>query len=119
MSPQLLPDGFAALEPYVADWALASESDRIKKRFATSMEAITGYYELMIERIDEILDYLDRFDIDALPEPEQRLMDMALSLVEVANAVEVYGVPYSNRSCTADRFATRIVDTAQSAGEPR
>jgi hypothetical protein len=46
-------------------------------------------------------------------------MDMALSLVEVANAVEVYGVPYSNRSCTADRFATRIVDTGQSAGEPR
>jgi hypothetical protein len=110
MTDQRLPDGFEALEPYVDHWALPSESARIQQRFATSMDAITAYYELMVERIDEILDYLDQFDLDAMPEPEQRLMNMALSLVEVANAVEVYGVPYSDRSCTADRFKTRVVD---------
>jgi hypothetical protein len=112
MTAQMLPDGFEALEPFVAHWALPTESQRIQQRFATSMEAITAYYELMIERIDDILDYLDTFDLDAMPEPEQRLMNMALSLVEVANAVEVYGVPYSDRSCTADRFKTRVVDVS-------
>src|SRR5947207_2965042 len=105
---QLLPSDFRDLEPFAADWALGTENLRINKRFTSDMKAITDYYNIMIERIDAILDHLDRFDIDALPPPEERLMRMALSLVEVANAVEVYGRPASAHSCGPNRFESRV-----------
>jgi hypothetical protein len=105
-----LPTEFQDLEPYMADWALETETQRMHKRFSTDMKTITDYYNIMIERIDAILDHLDEFDIDALPAPQQLLMQMTLSLVEVANAVEVYGRPASPHSCGPDRFQSRVVD---------
>lgn len=92
MTQQLLPSGFSDLEPF-ADWALAGESDRLQKRLASSMEDIQGFYSAMLERIEDTLAYLNGFSLDELPEPEQRLLNMTLSLAEVWVAVELYKRP--------------------------
>lgn len=101
---QRLPGGFEDLEPFVEDWALAREAERTRKRCGSTMEEITRFYNAMIERIDPVLDYLDTFDLDAMPERESRLFNLALSLAEVANAVEYYHRPTSRFAMSPDRF---------------
>ena len=92
MTQQLLPPGFADLEPFV-DWALAGETERLQKRLASSMEEILAFYSAMLDRTEEALEYLNGFPLDQLPEPEQRLLNMTLSLAEVWVAVELYKQP--------------------------
>ena len=92
MNQQLLPSTFSDLEQY-ADWALSGESDRLEKRLTSSMEEIQAFYSAMLDRIEEALEYLNGFSLDELPEPEQRLLNMTLSLAEVWVAVELYKQP--------------------------
>ena len=92
MKQGLLPPDFAELEPFV-DWALAGESERLQKRLGSSMEEIQAFYSAMMLRIEEALDYLNGFLLEQLPEPEQRLLHMTLSLAEVWVAVELYKQP--------------------------
>ena len=92
MSQHLLPSAFAELEPF-AGWSLGSESERLGKRLASSMEEIKAFYSAMLGRIEEALDYLNGFPLDKLPEPEQHLLNMTLSLAEVWVAVELYKRP--------------------------
>ena len=92
MGDCLLPSTFAELEPFL-DWSLASETERLEKRLASSMDEIQAFYSAMLGRIDEALEHLNGFPLDGMPEPEQRLMNMTLSLAEVWVAVELYKQP--------------------------
>ena len=92
MNQHLLPSAFAELEPF-ADWSLGSEAERLEKRLASSMEEIKAFYSAMLGRIEEALDYLNGFPLEQLPDPEQRLMNMTLSLAEIWVAVELYKRP--------------------------
>ena len=88
MAEALLPEGFADLAPW-ADWALEPERARTAKKAASSMEEIRAFYDAMMPRLEEIMAYLDR--VPAGEEgPAHRLHLLALSLVEVANLVEIY-----------------------------
>lgn len=89
MSNCLLPPAFAKLEPFI-DWSLASETERLEKRLASSMEDINAFYSVMLQHIDEALEHLNGFPLDGMPAPEQRLLNMILSLAEVWVAVELY-----------------------------
>ncbi len=92
MNDCLLPSGFTDLEPF-ADWALFGETERLQKRLASSMEEIQAFYSAMLARIEEALGHLNGFPLDQMPEPEQRLLNMTLSLAEVWVAVELYKRP--------------------------
>jgi hypothetical protein len=100
----LLPAGFGDLEKFVADWALPRESERLRKRCASDIEAIRTFYDAMIERVEAALDHLDQFELAAMPEPEKRLFCLTLSLVEVGNAVEFYKRPNSRYAFPPDRL---------------
>jgi hypothetical protein len=101
---RLLPAGFDDLEPFVADWALVRESERMRKRCVTDIGGIRRFYDVMIDRVDAALDHLDAFDLDAMPEPEKRLFYLTLSLVEVGNAVEFYKQSNSRFAFPAERL---------------
>ena len=92
MNHCLLPPAFTELEAHV-DWSLSSESERLQKRLGSSMEDIQAFYSVMLGRIEEALDYLNGFPLEQLPEPEQRLLNMTLSLAEIWVAVELYKQP--------------------------
>ena len=92
MKQRLLPPDFADLEQY-ADWSLGSEAERLEKRLTSSMENINAFYSAMLDRIEDALEYLNGFPLDELPKPEQRLLNMTLSLAEVWVAVELYKQP--------------------------
>lgn len=89
MTAITLPDKFRDLDRFSA-WCLDSERSRNRKRLASSMEEIREFYEAMHERIDDMLDYLNGFPLEKMPQPERNLLNMALSLAEVANAVELF-----------------------------
>lgn len=92
MSVRLLPAEFADLEPYL-DWALATERERTAKRLASSMDDIKAFYETMSPRLEAVVAYINGFPLDALPPEAELLLHLSLSLMEVANAVEMFHAP--------------------------
>jgi hypothetical protein len=89
----VLPGGFEALEPFVADWALADAVARMTKRQTSGMDEIRGFYDAMLPRGEEALIYLRQFQLGELPPQAEQLLKLMLSLAEVAPAVEWYGDP--------------------------
>lgn len=102
-SGPLLPARFDGLAPF-AHWALEPERARTAQRVAASMEEIRAFYDAMMQRIDEILDYLERHYGDNMPAPVHRLFLMSLSLVEVVALVELYGRREVIDACDPLRF---------------
>lgn len=110
MAEKLLPSGFEDLEGFARDWALATESERRRKRQTTDMKATRAYYDRMTERVGDILGYLNEMDLHALPADARNLLHMTLSLAEVGLAVEIYRQPAVTDGFPADRFRSRRLE---------
>ena len=104
MSQGTLPDQFADLEPFVADWSLAEERARNHKRLSSSMEELRAFYDAICPRMETILAYLQQFSPDAMPEEVRRLFFLTLSLAEIAPAVEFFGQPGVIDGLASTRF---------------
>ena len=89
MTDHSLPEGFSDLAPFIG-WALERERQRTEKREASTMDEVRAFYDAVFPRMEEIVAHLDAFVLDALPEKEERLFLLTLSLVEVSNLVERY-----------------------------
>ncbi|WP_194903768.1 hypothetical protein [Catenulispora rubra] len=88
----LLPSEFAALEPY-SEWILATEPERYAKRLASSMPEMQAFYDAAFPLLEAAMAHLDVFDLNDLPEPEGRLLQLMFSLVMVSFPVEVWKQP--------------------------
>jgi hypothetical protein len=88
-----LPAQFAALEPFVARWALPREKDRWKARVTSSMAEIQAFYDAMLARFDAVVAYLDRHPLDAIPEADRPLFYLTLAFMDISPAVEIFGTP--------------------------
>jgi hypothetical protein len=106
-----LPEGFADLEPFVADWVLPDSLARMAKRQASSIDDIRRFYDAIIGRADAALAHLRDFALGELPPAEERLLKLTLSLAEVGPAVEWFGDPkvYDGFDVHKIRY-TRIID---------
>lgn len=93
MPDTLLPSGFAELESYARIWCLASESERWSSRMATSMADMRAFYDAFFPRLQEAIDYCDKFDVDDLPGDALNLLHLIYSLIMVAMAVEIMHQP--------------------------
>ena len=89
MTDHSLPEAFSDLAPFIG-WALERERQRTEKREASTMDEVRAFYDAVFPRMEEIVAHLDVFPLDALPEKEERLFLLTLSLVEVSNLVERY-----------------------------
>jgi hypothetical protein len=68
------------------------------------MEEIQAFYEAMLPRMDEIINYLNQYPLDGLPAEAKRLFDLALSLMEISPAVELFKEPDETGAFEATRF---------------
>jgi hypothetical protein len=91
-SSAVLPAPFVGLEPF-AQWALATEWERFMARESSSREDLQMFYDAMMPRMTAIIEYLNRFPLDRMPDDARRLLEMALSVVEVSIATELYRQP--------------------------
>ena len=87
-----LPANFQDLVPFLP-WALSKEQARTAKRMASTQEEILTFYNAMLSRMDAITNYLKQFPLDGMPVEAETLFHLSLSLIEVANAVEMYKQP--------------------------
>lgn len=89
--PGSLPPGHAALEPFVASWALPTLAARARRRDESSAAERQALYDAMKDRAPAILAQLDARPFDQLDEAERRLLALLLSYAHVALAIEVRG----------------------------
>jgi hypothetical protein len=84
-----LPQQFAALQPFVADWALPSEGERLAKLTRTPIDELQVFYDAMFARAAEMKRYLEGFKIDAMPDAAATLLDLLLTFIETAHPIEL------------------------------
>ena len=81
--PTSLPSEFADLEPF-SDWCLRTEAQRYAKRLSSSMDEMQAFYDAAFPRLEEILTYLDRLELSALPSDADQLLLLCYSLVNIS-----------------------------------
>lgn len=103
----VLPQDFAALEPFVAEFAAQGSARRAALRDTTAFARQAEFFAAAAPLLDAALDYLDARDLRALAPAEQTLLDLMLVLPHVAQAVEVHGAA-SEAALTPWRQRMRI-----------
>jgi hypothetical protein len=101
MAQTLLPSAFAELEEFAQTWCLPTERERWNQRSASSMAEMREFYDAFFPRLDEAIEYCDKFSLDDLPEDAVNLLHLIYSLVMVAMAIEIFGQPKPTDSADA------------------
>jgi len=93
MGESLLPSAFAEFEEFAEIWCLATETERWNARINASMPELHDFYDAFFPRLEEAIEYCDKFPLDDLPDDVLHLLQLIYSLIMVAMAVEVMRQP--------------------------
>ncbi|CAH0498217.1 hypothetical protein [Novosphingobium sp. CECT 9465] len=89
-----LPAGFEDLAEFAPTWGQCfTQDERNRVRVQSTMAELQHFYNVVQPRLDAIFVHLDAFPLGQLPEPEDLLNRIVLSLTEVSLAVEIFGQP--------------------------
>ena len=102
-SNKSLPEQFADLERFTGRWAIATEVDRNRMRRSSSMEEIRELYETVVPRLADVIGHLNGYDLNEMPAEEQQLLRLAMSVMEITPAVELYRQPDLMHAFDAER----------------
>jgi hypothetical protein len=91
MVDALLPEGFAALDPFVEAWAIKGANARALARGQAGACEREAFYAAAAPTLPQALADLDAKPFAAWGPRERRLMALMLSLAHVALAVEHQG----------------------------
>ncbi len=95
----VLPETFKDLVPLATMWAQPTEKARDEVRWMASKEEFAAIYQAISSRLDEILEFLDRFSLTEMPADVRRLYLLVAAYAEAAPHHELYQgsneVPYS------------------------
>lgn len=92
MADMQLPEQFLDLSPWL-DCSLPTERERSARRQASTMDEINAFYSAMLPRMEAVLAYLSAYPVDDVDADVETLLNLTLSLAEVAPAVENFGQP--------------------------
>jgi hypothetical protein len=93
MTTTPLPSAFAEFEKFAQTWCLATEAERWDQRMASTMSEMREFYAAFFPRLEDAIDYCDKFALDDMPEDAVNLLHLIYSLVMVAMAVEIFTQP--------------------------
>ena len=65
------------------------------------MPEMREFYDAFFPRLEEAIDYCDKFALDDIPEDALNLLHLIYSLIMVSMAVEVFGQPKPTDSADA------------------
>lgn len=105
-----LPSAFAELETFAEKWCLSTEAERWNMRMVTSMLGMREFYEAFSPRLEEAIDYCDKYPLDDVPDDALNLLYLIYSMIMVSMAVEVFGQQRPTDS--ADAVIDRIGEPA-------
>jgi len=101
MTTTRLPSAFAEFEVFAATWCLPTEAERWNRRMASGMLEMREFYDAFFPRLEEAIEYCDKFPLDDVPEDAVNLLHLIYSLIMVSMAVEVFGQPKPTDSADA------------------
>ena len=87
MQETLLPSAFAEFESFAQRWCLATETERWNARVNASMPDLHDFYDAFFPRLEEAIEYCDKFPLDDLPDDVLHLLQLIYSLIMVAMAM--------------------------------
>ena len=92
-------DYLTELRPWVEPWARTTQSEREVSRRGSSGQELQAFYDAMVPRMEGIIEMLNELPLNDMPATARTLMDLTLSLAEIAPHVELYhgepGVPFA------------------------
>ena len=88
-----LPVGFEDLEELAETWALPTERARNALKIKSEMAELDRVYEILLGRVDAMLEYLNSKNLEDLSDSDQRLLYLTFSLAEIAPSVELFRSP--------------------------
>lgn len=91
LSRHELPAQFSDLEPFVEKWAVEPLSRRQQARLASTLDELKEFYDALMPRGDEAIEYLNSFNLERMPRDARLLLNLMLSLMEIAHSVELWG----------------------------
>ncbi|CAM2746357.1 hypothetical protein [Skermania piniformis] len=103
-----LPSAFAELEPFAGTWCLATETERWNQRLASTLPQMNEFYDAFFPRLEEAIDYCDKFPLDEVPDDALNLLHLIYSLVMVSMSVEIMHQPAPVDS--ADAVMIRVAE---------
>lgn len=93
MSAKRLPSAFAELEPFADSWCLSTETERWERRLSSTMPVMQEFYDAFFPRLEEAIEYCDKYPLDDVPDDALNLLHLIYSLVMVAMAIEIMHQP--------------------------
>ncbi len=94
MSETLLPSEFSGLEPFARTWCLPTEHERFAQRMASTMDELQAFYDAFFPRVEEAIEYCEKFSLDDMPADAERLLQLLYSLIMVSFPVEAWRQPH-------------------------
>jgi hypothetical protein len=88
-----LPEPFADLEPWVADWARPTRQERYDRRLSSTFEELVAFYDAVAPRAEAAIAHLGSRDLASLDAADTRLLQLLYSLILVSYAVNVFDQP--------------------------
>ena len=101
---QKLPAQFSALESFCPKWLHATEAQRNEVRINSSMDELKELYDAVLPKFEDIIQYLNGFPVDDLPEQEENLLNMMFSFAESTSPVERFKSPIVTKLFPPQRF---------------
>ena len=98
---QELPAQFADLAPF-ADWIFDTWRPRYEKRLASTMAEMQAFYDAILPRMADIIEYCNGFDLDDLPDDVRNLLLLTFAFCEASFPVEAWRQPRVPDSGAAD-----------------
>lgn len=104
MADRRLPAEFAHLQPWAEIWSLPTERERHLQRLASTIEDLDAAFAALTPDIERILTYLNERELGAMTAEENNLLMLALSLAEIAPAVQIFREPGNPDGFDTRRF---------------
>jgi len=111
-------DYLAELRPYIDRWAVATQEEReIRRRRATAAELKT-FYEAIVPNLEDIIEVLNLLPLNEMPDNARLLMNLTLSLAEIAPPLPAMEVRSTRRVVPGRRRRVRMAAVAKGPQVP-
>ena len=84
-----LPKGFDALEPFVAEYALATPLERQRKRASLTLDALREFYSAVYPHMDAIFRHFQGMAPDALTQEDKALYNLGATWMELSHPIDL------------------------------
>ncbi len=81
---------FSDLKPYIERWGLPEASQRLRQRVEAELTDLQDFYAAVSPELESIIQYLNQFPVEEIPEADRPLANMILALCEVDDAIHVW-----------------------------